>query len=124
MYQSPALLSVLLPNAIPLPHTTIPLIVKAPPPITRTPSLLPRLLVARTVRIRIMLVPHIAEKVDLVLWQEQRSRDGVHRGVSPPLVVEPALRVEVVEEGLIGVATPEIEVSDLKVAPDCGELVS
>lgn len=34
------------------------------------------------------------------------------------LVVEPALRLEVLEEFGVGLAAPELEVADLEVAPD------
>ena len=43
----------------------------------------------------------------------------MHRCVAPSLVVEPARRVEVVEEFGVGFASPEIHAGDLEVAPDC-----
>jgi hypothetical protein len=87
-----------------------------------------------------VLVPDLVEEVDLILVSEQSCCDGVHRRISPSLksgkdicysvlcwhghitipylVVEPALRVKILEELHICLAAPKFHVSNLEVAPD------
>jgi biotin carboxylase len=62
-----------------------------------------------------MPVTDVLEKVDLVLAREQGRADRVHGGITPALIIEPALLVEVVEELGVGFASPEIEVANLEV---------
>ncbi len=45
----------------------------------------PRAVVLGTVRVRIVLVADLVEELDLVLALEERDRDAVHRGITPPL---------------------------------------
>lgn len=63
-------------------------------------------------------VPDIREEVELVLRCKQCSADGVNGCVAPALVVETTSLVEVLEEFAIGFASPEVEITDLEVAPD------
>jgi len=72
----------------------------------------------------LVAVADIAEEVQLVLGREQRGADGVHGRVAPPLIVEPTRGVEVREELAVRLAAPEVEIANLKVAPDCGSGVS
>jgi len=82
-------------------------------------------------------VADFVEEVDLVLAREQRSADTVHGRVAPTLlkenvilastklpvplphlIVEPALFVQKLYKLRVGLTSPEIEVTDLKVTPD------
>jgi hypothetical protein len=56
--------------------------------------------------------------MDLVFGQENAGADTVDRCVTPSLVEEASILVELVEEILVGLAPPEIEVTDLKVRPE------
>lgn len=47
----------------------------------------------RTMLERLMPVPNIFKKVDLILPSEERSADAMNRSISPSLIVEPALLV-------------------------------
>ena len=42
----------------------------------------------------------------------------MHWRISPSLIVEPSLLVEVLEERLVGFASPEVHICNFKVAPD------
>ena len=76
----------------------------------------------RTPLERVMPIPHILEEMRLLLPRGQRGRDGMHGRVAPPLVVEPAVRVEVLEERGVGGGAPEGLVGYFEVGPDwCGE---
>jgi hypothetical protein len=66
----------------------------------------------------VMAVPDIFEEVDLVLASEQRSADGMDRGIAPPFVVEPTLLVKVLKEFAICLSAPEIEVANFEVGPN------
>ena len=66
----------------------------------------------------LVTVANILEPVDLVLWRKQGRRDRVDRRVSPALIVETSLLVEVLEKVEIRLGAPEVEVADFKVAPD------
>ena len=61
---------------------------------------------------------NLIEELNLLPLRKQRRRDRVHGRVAPPLVVEPAALVEVVEEGGVRGPAPELEVGDLEVGPD------
>ena len=90
-----------LPDAVPLPHTRVPVIICVhcqPTPrrhaetptetallVTVALAARPRALALRTVRVRVVLVPDLVEEVDLLLALEQRGRDAVHRCVAPAL---------------------------------------
>ena len=39
----------------------------------------------RAVHVRVVLIPHVAEEVDLALVKEERGRDAVDRRVAPAL---------------------------------------
>ena len=88
--------------------------------VLRTPTLSSRVLLAlRAMLEGLVPVPDVAEEVDLVLVCEKSSANGVHGRVAPAFVVEATLLVEVVKELGVCLSTPEIEVADLKVGPDC-----
>jgi len=42
----------------------------------------------------------------------------VHRRITPALVIKSTLFLKVFEEFHVSLATPEVEISDLKIAPD------
>ena len=65
-----------------------------------------------------VLVPDLAEEMDLVFGEEEPGSDRVHRRVAPALVVEAALGVEEVEELAVTFSSPEIQVANFKVTPD------
>jgi hypothetical protein len=56
--------------------------------------------------------------MDLVFRQENSGTDTVDRSVAPSLVKEASVLVELVEEVRVGLASPEIEVTNLKVRPE------
>ena len=86
----------------------------------RTPALPLRVcLTLRTMLEWLMSVSNIVEEVDLIFAREEGGADGMNRRVAPSLVVEPALGIEVLEELAVRLAAPEVEVSDLEIAPDC-----
>lgn len=68
---------------------------------------------------RFVTVSNIVKPVDLRLVGEQSSADRVDRRVSPSLVIETTLFVEVIKELAIRFRTPKVEIPDLKVGPDC-----
>lgn len=65
-----------------------------------------------------MLIPYIAEPVDLTLILKQPQRHTMHRRVAPALVEEPARTVKMVEELAIRLAPPETQVADFEVRPE------
>lgn len=67
---------------------------------------------------RIVLITNIVEEMDLVLFRKQRCADAMHWCISPPLIVETTLLIEEIKEFHVSFATPEVEVTDLKVTPD------
>lgn len=72
-----------------------------------------------TMHERLMLVPNIIEEMNLVLAREQCGSNGVHWCVAPTFVVETAFGVKMVEVFGISFGTPEAEVADFKIGPDC-----
>ena len=66
-----------------------------------------------------MPISDVAEEVDLVLASEERSTNTMHGRVAPPLVIKPPFLVEVVEILCVRFPTPEVEVADLEIGPDC-----
>lgn len=52
-------------------------------------------------RVWIMFVAYFVEEVDLVFAREEGGSDTMYRGISPSLIIKPALRVQVVEVRLI-----------------------
>ena|SRR5690349_1489095 len=68
-----------------------------------TPALAPRVRVPlRTMLERLVSVPNVVEKVDLVLFREQRRSDRMHRRIPPTFIVKPTGLVEVVEKVKVG----------------------
>lgn len=76
------------------------------------------LLALRAVLEGLVPVSNVAEEVDLVLVGEERSTNTVYGCVTPSFVVKATLRVEVVEELRVSLTTPEVQITDLEVAPD------
>lgn len=68
-------------------------------------------------------VANFLEIVDLVLVLKERDGDRMHRRISPSFVEEPALLVEEVEVGLVGLASPEVHVGNLKIGPEMAQVV-
>lgn len=73
-----------------------------------------------TVHKRLVLIPNIIEEMNLVLSGKERGADRVHGSITPAFVVESTLGVEVLEVFGVGFATPEVEVANFEVGPDCG----
>jgi hypothetical protein len=71
-----------------------------------------------TVIVRRVLVSDRREEVDLVLWKQECSREGVNGCVAPSFVIEAACRIEMIEVRPVRGRTPEVEVGDLEVRPD------
>lgn len=64
-------------------------------------------------------IPYILEEVDLILLREEGSAETVDRCISPPLVVEPTFRIEMLEVSCVSFTTPEVKISNFKITPDC-----
>jgi hypothetical protein len=67
------------------------------------------------VRVRIVLIANLIKEMNLLLRLEERRCDAVYWSVSPALIVEAALPIEVVKERLIGWGAPKLHVCDLEV---------
>ena len=99
-----------------LEHTRILLRTRVPLPVKVivrvAPAVSSRVCIAlRAVLERLVSISDIVEEVDLLLLGEKRSANGVHRRISPSLVVEPSGLFKVVEEVRIGLRAPESQVS-------------
>ena len=66
-----------------------------------------------------MPVPDIREEVELVFGCKQSSTDRVNGGITPSFIVKATGLVEMVEEFAVRLSSPEVEVADFKVGPDC-----
>ena len=113
--------------------------------VARAPTALPIVLIGRAVRVWIMLIPDLAEEVDAIPAREECRRDRVDGCITPTLsfvrtpsrtvfdsvgrvgvrivglqylVVKAALAIEVLEERGICFTAPEVQIGDLKIAPD------
>jgi len=62
-------------------------------------------------------VSYVLEEVYLILFREERSTQTVYWCISPTLIVETAFWVQVFKVFLVCLSSPEIKVSNLKVAP-------
>lgn len=62
-----------------------------------------------------MTVSNIVKPMDLRLVGEKSGTNRVYRSVSPSLIVEAALFVEIIEELGVRLRPPEVQVSDLEV---------
>jgi len=71
----------------------------------------------------LMPITDIVEKVDLILVCKKSCADAVNWGVSPALIVEPALGVKMLEELHVRLATPESQVTNLKVTPEVALII-
>lgn len=70
----------------------------------------------------LVIIPHLAEEVDLAAGEQQGGCDRVYGRVPPALVEEPAGAIEVVEEGGISLAAHPARVGNLKVGPEVAHL--
>lgn len=70
-----------------------------------------------------MSVSDIVEEVYLILPSEKCCTYAVYRCVTPALIVEATLFVEVVEELGVGFASPKVHVGDLEVTPEVTTIV-
>ena len=77
----------------------------------------PFLLTGRTMRKGDMPIRDVVEEMDFFFFQGQRRGDGVHGGVAPTLVEEPAVLVELREVVDVGFGAQPVEVADLEVGP-------
>ncbi|KAH3687477.1 hypothetical protein WICPIJ_001535 [Wickerhamomyces pijperi] len=71
-----------------------------------------------------MEVSDLLEEVDSVLWQEQRSSDGMHWSITPSFVEEPSGLLQMLEVGLVGFASPEVHVGHFEVCPEVTQVVN
>ena len=67
---------------------------------------------------RLVSVSDIIEEMNLVFPCEERGSDRVYRRVTPSLVVESALLVEILEELAICFTAPEVQIANFEVTPD------
>jgi len=115
--------------------------------IARASAALPNIVLGGTMRVRRMFVPNFAKEVDAIRAREERCCDRVDRRVAPTLpfvnnpnrerflvqfegegvriwralqylVVEAATPIEVLEERGVGFAAPEVQIGNLKIAPN------
>jgi hypothetical protein len=70
-----------------------------------------------------MSIPDVIEEVNLLLLREQCGSDAMDRGISPTLVIESTLLIKVFEKFGICLASPKVEIRDLKVAPEVTQIV-
>jgi len=64
-----------------------------------------------------VLVTNFVEEVYLVLIQEQRGSNAMDGSVPPALIVEATGMIEVLEQSLISLPSPEMHVGNFKVTP-------
>ena len=76
-----------------------------------------RLLASGTMRKWRVEVGNIVEELDLIFVEQQASRNGVDRRVSPALIEEAAVMVEGLEEVDISWASQPLQASNLEVGP-------
>ena len=70
-----------------------------------------------TVREGYMPVPDVVKEMNLVLVQHQTGSNGMNGRVSPSLVEEAAILVQLVEEVEIWLRSQPVEIADLEVGP-------
>lgn len=68
---------------------------------------------------RLMTIADVLKPVDLRLVGKEGGAYRMDRSIAPSLIVEAPLLVQVVEEFRVRCCTPEVEVSNFKVRPDC-----
>lgn len=71
-----------------------------------------------TVAEHAVLVADISEPMDLFIGHKQSQRHAVHGCVPPALIEEPARLVDIFEVVGVCLRTPEIQVANLKIAPE------
>jgi len=69
-------------------------------------------------------VPDLVEEMDLVFARKQCRANAVYGRISPSLIVKSTLLVQKLDKLRVRLASPEIEVTDLKVAPKVATIVS
>jgi hypothetical protein len=72
---------------------------------------------------RLMSVSDIVEEVYLILPSKKCRTYAVYGRVTPALVIEATLFVEVLEELGVGFAPPEVHVGDLEITPEMATIV-
>jgi len=75
-------------------------------------------LTLRTMLEWLVAISYVVEEVDLIFASKQGCADAVHGSVAPALVVKTTLLIKELEEFGVSLASPEVKVSDLKVAPN------
>lgn len=68
-------------------------------------------------RERDMVIGNVVEEVNLVFLEEQTSGDRVYRSITPSLVEEAAILVELVEVIRVGLGSKPIEIPNFEVGP-------
>lgn len=67
---------------------------------------------------RFMAVSNVVEKVNLIFASKECCSDRVDRCVSPSFIVETSGFVEMLKVVHVGLRSPKVEITNLKVGPD------
>lgn len=74
-------------------------------------------------RERNVVIRDIIEEVNLIFLQEETSSNRVNRSITPTLVEESTVVIEVVEVAGVGIATEPVEITDFEVRPEVAVVV-
>lgn len=66
---------------------------------------------------RNMVIGNVVEEVNLVFLEEQPRSDRVYRSITPSLIEEAAILVELVEVIRVGLGSKPIEIPNFEVGP-------
>ena len=77
----------------------------------------PQFLLCRAMRERYVVVCDVVEKVNFFLLQEKTCGDGVNRSITPSLVKETTVFVELVKVIEISLRSEPVEVADFEIGP-------
>lgn len=75
------------------------------------------LIASRTMRKRYMPICDIVKKVDFLLFEGECRGNGVYGGVTPALVEEAAVLVQLLEIVDVGFGAQPIQIADFEVGP-------
>lgn len=68
-------------------------------------------------------IPNIIEEVELILPREKRRTYAVYRRITPTLVIEAALFIQIVKELGIGFISPKVHIGNLEVTPEMTTII-
>jgi len=72
---------------------------------------------------RLVAVSDVIEEMDLVFARKECRSNTVDRCISPSFVIETTFPIEEVEECGIRFASPQVQVSNLEIAPEMTSVV-